>query len=311
MKKILFTVLVFFMFILSGCGLSNNNIPNENSIFLMINDDFIDYLDYDKLDIPNYTLNFEGTIYTNAAVKNKNEVVFSGNDDFVVSDMIANLLDEYQNIPGRFSSVVVKEEKQFETRMNSVIMEDGERKFQKHFLKVEDGKIYNEYAFITLDNGLQLTIEYRRFNSIDENNKVKTYYAWQYTASIRMFLHYPLMVIKKEGGVKKLLILPLPNGVMYTVGTQLSLVNIISKDKDDKYLNDTAYRSFPYINYSDEPNAPKIDLNAEIALIKDYYNNNFSGYVENDDYYFIYLNKVFKVIFNQTSFTLEYVNEYI
>ncbi len=84
-----------------------------------------------------------------------------------------------------------------------VTLDDGTIKSEKVYLKVIDGNMSNEIAYITLDNGLQLTINYLKFQVEQEDKSIKTYYSWQYSESIRMILYYPLMVVKDKDENKK------------------------------------------------------------------------------------------------------------
>ena len=120
MKKILLLLLLFISpIVLTGCGLTNNSVPNEGTITLNMTDEYLSYLDYKASEVPNFTLSFDGVINTNEAVESNNQIIFSNNDDFTVSEIIANLINKYKDDKTRFTSIVVSEELKAETRMNS------------------------------------------------------------------------------------------------------------------------------------------------------------------------------------------------
>lgn len=309
MKKILIAFSLLLILVLTGCKGEAKTNENNGKIRLEIDEAYLEFLDYSKEIIPYFEFIFDGTIYTSQSVRNQYEVLFTGNDDFVLSDILSKFFQTYQELPGRFSTRVISIDKKAETIMNSMNIMDGKKKFEKHYLKVHENMVYNEIAFFTLENGLQLTLEYRRFVSENNEGKLITYYAWQYAKSMRMFLHYPLMVYLNEENEKKLVILPLPNGITYTVGTTIELSKLLTGKGSDKYITDEGFRSFPYKNLSMDPKDPSIVLEEEVAHVKNYYNSYLNGREVEGKYYFTYLERDYEVRFYDTSFSIDYIGK--
>ncbi|MGI6710640.1 MAG: hypothetical protein ACOX4W_04255 [Bacilli bacterium] len=281
MKRIL--LLIILLLLLSSCGKGLETISSPYK--LTVSDEFIEYFDYDY-DIPNFKLEFDDTLNIIANWK-KEEVIFSNNDDFKVSEIISNILNSYDYV------VLVSEPQEMKTtKMNKIV--NGKRETLN--LDVADGVLYNELVCVNLDNGLKLTMQFRRFAS-----EGITYYAWQYTASVRMILHYPIMVIKK-GDKNKLILLTLPNGFAnYTVNFQLGVGNLIFKDK---YAYGNYDYKFSYLNVdTTNPEA----LNEAINTIKQYYIDNYNGIEENEVFKFKYLGKKFSIKFNEENFEIDYL----
>lgn len=303
MKKILLLLLLFISpIVLTGCGLTNNSVPNEGTITLNMTDEYLSYLDYKASEVPNFTLSFDGVINTNEAVESNNQIIFSNNDDFTVSEIIANLINKYKDDKTRFTSIVVSEELKAETRMNSKKIVTGKEKYEKHYLEVYNKKIFNEICYITLENGLQLSIDYRRFQSIDENDNLITYYAWQYRQSIRMILHYPLMLIQKDNK-KSFVIVPLLNNTTYTIGTQLDVAKVI---KNENYLTDEGFRTFFYPDYDENKGMTPEELQEQKEYVKKYYIDNFNGSSE-EIFTFEYLERIYSINFNEKSYVINYI----
>lgn len=302
MKKILLVLTLMLSFVFTGCSLTDNTTENEGTITLEILDEYLSYLDYKSSEMPNFTLVFEGIVNTNEAVKNKNEVIFSNNDDFVMSEIIANLINKYKDDKTRFTTIVVSEELKAETMMNSKKIVNGKEKYEKHYLEVYGKKIYNEICYITLENGLQLSIDYRRFESFDENENLKTYYAWQYRQSMRMILHYPLIVVKNNNK-KVFVIVPLLNNTSYTIGTQLDVKKIL---ENDKYYTDPGFRTFFYPNYDENKGMTPEELQDNIDYVKQFYLDNFEG---NDEsiFTFKYLERLYSIEFKDTNYVINYL----
>ena len=184
--------LIFCLIFLSGCScneiFSFSVTPVENGITLTYDQDIITHLAYENIELPSYTIEFDGTLNITENRQGEFECIFAQNDDFTVSKLVANIIDEYKE-KGRVSFREISKDEEMETWMNL----RNETQDEKIYLQVKDGIIYNEIAYITLENGLQLTINYARFTDKDNN----LYYRWQKTESIRFVLHYPLMVIKQ------------------------------------------------------------------------------------------------------------------
>lgn len=307
MKKVIsLLLLLFLVFQLIGCG-GNRVSPNNGQIVFSFPDDFKQYLPYEESEIPSYTLTFEGNINTVVGATTSNKKVFSKNDDFVMSDYLENLFNENQsNLTVR---LIKEESKKFETKMNSLVLNDkGEYESKTHVLKVKDGIVYNELAYITTNEGLTLTVEYRRFVAILENNTEKTYYSWRYSSPLNAVLHYPLMIVLNENSEKEFLIVPLPTKVVYHLGvsTQVPLSTMLEKDD---YMQPN-FRTFYYPNYSDDPRElqKNFDREADILEVKSFYTKApFDGYEKEGNFYFSYLGKDFKVSFDEYSFQIDYI----
>lgn len=288
MRKILIVLVTSLVLLLSGCA--NDVKSNPNGIKLTLSDEVIKYMPYSSDEIP-YIVLFED-LNLNTVVNSKFtfQEVLSGNDDFVVSDAIAGLFTKYQD------NLVVKVDNETvsaTSQLNRIEIKDGKRKVIREKLPVDPEEypgedkplsvVYDEVAFIMLENGLQLTLEYRRFTS---NNK--TYYVWRYTRSIMLYLHYPLMVYKNDDGNNMLVILPLPNYTRYSVGPQLTLKKLIN---EDTYLKEDYYTfSFDKTKKDD---------------IINYYINRHQGVLDGEQLTCTYLGIDFLIRFQEESFKIE------
>ena len=306
MKKGLFTLLLLMIVpLLCGCyGLFNTElVANQDEVFLTIKENFVEYLPYKKEDIPTYTLQFPGiSINTTLQRTGENEVIFSGNDDFVVSEVIAKLLAEYE-AKQRISYRLLTEETRNETHLNRhTIKDDGTIKSEKVYLKVTDGLIENKIAYMTLENGLQLTINFRTFEGTYQG-ETKRYYSWQYTESMRLILYYPLMIIKNSNQTKSVLIVALPNAIINKIETRYEPSGLLEKDE---YL-DSSYYTYEYADYDVQTSGSKYDNTSQVIAIKDYYKQNFNGREIEGQFYYDYLGYLFQVTFQKTDFTITYV----
>ena len=305
-KKGLFIFLLLLMIVfINGCyGLFQTElVANQDEIFLTIKENFVEYLPYEKEEIPTYTLKFPSlSINTTLQRTGENEVIFSGNDDFVVSEVIAKLLAEYE-AKGRISYRLITEEKRNETHLNRhIVQDDGTIKTEKIYLRVTDGLIENKIAYMTLENGLQLTINFRTFEGTYEG-KTNRYYSWQYTESMRLILYYPLMVIKNSNQTKTILIIALPNAIINKIETRYNPSGLIEKDE---YL-DSSYYTYEYADYDAKTSGSQYDNSTQVAAIKTYYEQNFNGREIKNIFYYDYLGYTFSVSFQKTNFTITYV----
>lgn len=286
MKKILVGILLCFVLLLTGC--SNELKSNPNGVKLYLNDEIIKYMPYEKDVVPFFVFSEGMNLNTIKYSRFTFQEILSGNDDFIVSDAISDLLNEYQdNIYTKIDTQTISST----TRMNRIKIVNGKPKVIKEKLPVDevftsDDKkqkvVYDEVAFVLLENGLQLSIEYRRFNS-----NGKTYYAWRYTRSITLYLHYPLMVYKNEEGKNRLIILPLPNYTKYSVGPQLALKSLI---EEDTYLKES------YYNFSFEPNRKDDIIN--------FYIERYNGVADNNKITCTYLGIDFIITFDENTFKI-------
>lgn len=302
MKKIYLSLIILITVFLSGCNwFKTELVSNTDYINLSIKANYIEYLtSYEE--IPSYTLDIKGlTINTTKYRTGENEIIFSGNDDFVVSGVIEKLLKEYEQ-KNRISYKLLSTETDYETHLNKTIIEDGKEKRIKEYLKVKNGVIENKIAYMTLENGLQLTINFRTFEV--ENEDVTTrYYSWQTTESVRLILYFPLMVVKDSNGDKKILIVALPNGVINKVETRYEPSGLLEKDD---FLSETYY-TYEYSNYDSLTSGKDYSNVEEVKSIKEYYINNFNGRYENEMFLYDYLNYTFSIEFLDTTFIIRFV----
>ena len=276
MKRLFcFLILIVLAFTLSSCK-GNQVESNTGSITLKFPEEYMSYVPYEE--VPNFVFEFEGVINTVTGVTLSNSIIFSNNDDFILSDIISDFLKSYEE-KDRLSFRLISKQENYETKLNTLEPdENGELKHKSHVLKVKDGEVFEEIAIIDLENGLTLSIYYRRFVS-DFEGEYKTYYAWSYRTLMEMTLQYPVMLHVNEKGEKEFLIVPLPTNVNahISVARQLPLQKLLN----DEYLKDK-YRRFNYPDYSLDPSDGKeFDLDANIKKVKDYYIRDFNGRDEN------------------------------
>ncbi len=275
-RIVIFIVLGLFLITLSSCFKNQVN-PNEGSIRLYLDEEFISYMEY--LEVPDFVLTFEGVFNTIANTPDTNACIFASNDDVRLSPIIAKLIENYSVYVD-----VIKIDKAKTARINT--LDENGKTVVNNFL-IDNELSYDEVAYLSLPNGLKMTINYRRFIS-----QGITYYCWRYTSSITLYLYFPLMVIR-EDSKKKLLLLTLPDRIGFQVGSQLKVTNIITKDE---YLSDAKY-TFEYLD----------DIEDKITYVKNYYLINHQGYEENNHFYFQYLNIKYEIIFLENAFTIHYV----
>ncbi|MBO7080391.1 MAG: hypothetical protein J6W64_11465 [Bacilli bacterium] len=270
---ILIVLLICTLF-LSAC---NDTIPNDGYVKLDISENYKEYI---KSDIPSFTLNFDGNLNTIKNVNKSYYTVFSGNDDIILSDALSKLFEEYSDKV----YFEITDTKKSRTREFSYL-EDG--KVKNKNMVLDDEVSYNEVAYIPLNNGLKLTIDYCRFVS-----EGKTYYTWCYERSISMYLYYPIMVVEASGA-KELKILTVPNRVKIHVTPELRLKNILSKDT---YIKDNLY-NFSYVDQG------SIDSNK--AYVWDYYSD-YNLSAREDIFTFDYLGNRYEVTLNDDSFLIKW-----
>lgn len=277
--------LIFCLIFLSGCScneiFSFSVTPVENGITLTYDQDIITHLAYENIELPSYTIEFDGTLNITENRQGEFECIFAQNDDFTVSKLVANIIDEYKE-KGRVSFREISKDEEMETWMNL----RNETQDEKIYLQVKDGIIYNEIAYITLENGLQLTINYARFTDKDNN----LYYRWQKTESIRFVLHYPLMVIK-QNDAHKFVFMALPNRVVYNFDTTTKTIEDLTTK--DKFLGAEFY-TFEYTNSYEEDYQNYIN----------YYQENFNGRFIDNTFVYTFLGYDFSITFNQENFII-------
>lgn len=302
MKKI-YSILILFVFVLTLTSCKGNEVePNKDKFVLDFPSEFKEYLPYDE--IPNFTFEFDGTINTIVGVSLSNSKIFSNNDDFILSEIIAEFLAGIEE--DRLTIREINKEEKYETKMNTLEPDkNGELNHKSHVMKVHNGEVFEEIALISLDSGLTLSFYYRRFVS-DYEGSLKTYYAWSYRTLMEIYLHYPLMLHKDENGDNEFLIIPLPENVDYHLGVsrQLPLENLL---KDDEYLKER-YRSFYYPDYSSDPSdTQEFDLEDNIQQVKEFYIRDHNGIEENGTFKFTYKGYNYKVTFKDVAFTIDII----
>ncbi len=114
MKRLFIFLLLFSTIFLCNCGFLKTEVREiEDEITLTIKDEFIPYLGYDEEEIPNYVFTFPGKLNIALHTTGPNEIVLTNNDDFIVSEIIGNLLKYYEEngiISYRSMSITKKSE---------------------------------------------------------------------------------------------------------------------------------------------------------------------------------------------------------
>jgi hypothetical protein len=253
---------------------------NQDQITFSFPDEYKKYLPYEE--IPNYTLPFEGlTFNTNDSASTSNKKVFGKNDDFLMSDVLSALFKSYEE-KNRIDYRVLSEDFALITKMNRLITNDkGELVQETIELTVYQDKVYNKIAYISLENGLNLSIEYRHFKSLI-NDEVKDFYSWRYAAPLNMVLHYSFIVNQLKDGSKEFVLIPLPNKVIYHLGIteKLSVETVLKKE----IYFDVFYRTFPYPDFSDNLlDEDNFDLETNQLKVINFYSD-FNLKSENEEY---------------------------
>lgn len=293
MKKILLVLLIIFVIPLMGC-FESVVVPNEKKIVLTLDEDYQYVVKANS--IPSFTFEFDGILNTNKNIDKAYYTVFSNNDDIILSDALQKLFDTYKD---NMYVEVVGSQKVTSTLFSRI---DEYGKIVNDKYEPDDNKVYEEVAYISLDNGLKLTVDYRRFVYNGKN-----YYTWKYSASITMWLYYPLMTIN-ENDENKLVILSLPNRISFQVGPQLVLSNVLNGATyvdSDECLRYT----FEYLEDLDEEGNDKLTLQEKQQYIINYYVNDMNGtFDENSNIiYFSYLGNDFKVELKEENFKIRYI----
>lgn len=283
MKKWFTVIMLLLLLTLSGC-LRNNVVPNEGEVRLYLGEAFQERMSYEE--IPSFTFTFEGSFNTIADISLTHYTIFATNDDLLFSQALGQLLNGYSD---RMEVEVVSIEKMATTRINT---KNDQDELVPLVYDVDQEDVFYETAYIQLENGLKLTVDYRRFVSGGI-----TYFAWRYTHNITMFLYYPLMVVSLNE-TKELLLLTLPNRIAFQVGPQLRLEQLMSKDD---YLQDSKYT----FNYRGDQGS----IDNEKNYVIDYYTNGYNGTMVEDTLEFIYLNVKYSISFSDTSFTIRFLEK--
>lgn len=262
MKKVLLVLVLLLTLFLTGCKgfFEPVVVPNENSITLKLEEDFASVIEGE---IPTFTFHFDGTLNTNKNINKSFYTVFSNNDDIILSNALNKLFEQYKD---RMYVELVGSQSVNST-LFSTLNEYGAVENVKY--TPDDYKVYDETAYISLENGLKLTIDYRRFIYNGEN-----YYTWRYTNSITMYLYYPMLAIN-DGLTNKLMMISLPNRVTYSVGPTLKLENILN---GTTYADgpECLYYTFKYVfDLDKDGNEPPLEQKQQYII--DYYVNEMNG----------------------------------
>lgn len=286
-KYILLLVISILLSISLGCNLNIfrvETVENDGSFTLTIDEDVLKYLN--TTDIPNYTCTFDGVLKSSKYRTGEFEIAFYDNDDFFLSRIIENLINEYKE-KNRVSFKSISSDNETESWMNRKQDDVNE----KEYIKIKDNKIYNEIVYISLENGLQLSINYARFSDFEGN----TYYRWQKTEGIRFVLHYPLMVYhNEEHDRNEVVVMPLPNGVIYYFDTTTKQIDALLKN--DKYLKEEYYR-FGYVNSYEK----------DYDNIVNYYLTDAKGVKTSEGIECEFMSNKFLVTFAEDSFSLKLI----
>ena len=287
-KYILLLVISILLSISLGCNLNIfrvETVENDGSFTLTIDEDVLKYLN--TTDIPNYTCTFDGVLMSSKYRTGEFEIAFYDNDDFFLSKIIENLINEYKE-KNRVSFKSISSDNETESWMNRKQDDINE----KEYIKIKDNKIYNEIVYISLENGLQLSINYARFSDFEGN----TYYRWQKTEGIRFVLHYPLMVYhNEEHDRNEVVVMPLPNGVIYYFDTTTKQIDALLKN--DKYLKEEYYK-FGYVNSYEK----------DYDNIVNYYLTDAKGVKTSEGIECEFMSNKFLVTFAEDSFSLKLIN---
>ncbi len=286
-KYILLLVISILLSISLGCDLNIfrvETVENDGSFTLTIDEDVLKYLN--TTDIPNYTCTFDGVLKSSKYRTGEFEIAFYDNDDFFLSRIIENLINEYKE-KNRVSFKSISSDNETESWMNRKQDDVNE----KEYIKIKDNKIYNEIVYISLENGLQLSINYARFSDFEGN----TYYRWQKTEGIRFVLHYPLMVYhNEEHDRNEVVVMPLPNGVIYYFDTTTKQIDALLKN--DKYLKEEYYK-FGYVNSYEK----------DYDNIVNYYLTDAKGVKTSEGIECEFMSNKFLVTFAEDSFSLKLI----
>lgn len=312
MKKILIILLLVLSIFLSGCAediFKETTEANEGKIILTLGEDYASFIDEE---LPSFTFEFEGTLYTDIN-RDPFQVLFYNNDGKTLSNAISKLLEQYKD---RTHIELVSKNTGVTAALFPKMNEYGAVYNEEY--TPDDYCEYNETAFIDLENGLKLKIDYRRFLYNGEN-----YYTWPYggaaTQPFRMALIYSLMVIE-DSLTNKIVLTTLPTRIAPTIynnivgGSRIKLSNLIN---GSKYVNnkDSIFYSYGYPVMEELEDKEQQLLDSQQYII-DYYVNNWEGQYLEEEYTIIEdeesVNKVHKFLsykYNGNAFQIEFFEE--
>ena len=316
MKKILLVIILLLSIFLTGCeGFQSSVESRTNSITLTLDDD---YKQFTKGEIPSFTFNFEGTLNVIANNPNKFYVQFSNNEDKILSDALAKLFEQYKD---RTHIELVSKKEGVNKALFSTLNEYGAVINQEY--TPDDYCEYDELAFIELENGLKLKIEYRRFKYNGEN-----YYTWSYRTPLSMVLVYPFMVLPGEL-TNDFVLIALPTRVAPNIynnsvaNRKVNISNLIN-GTTYAYSEQSMYYTYSYVAVSDSKDEQqKIKDNQQFII--DYYVNNHNGRYEETtkqeqtdeglvnvvvkNLYYTYLGNEFLINLYDNNFKMHYVGK--
>ena len=306
MKKIFLLIILLFSLFLAGCGSFGNVVePRENSITLAFDDDYSSFFEEE---LPSFKFNFNGTLNVISNNPNKFYVQFSNNEDKILSDALNELFTKYKD---RMHVELVKKYESVDKALFSTLNEYG-TVINQEYTPDE----YDEIAFIDLENGLKLKIEYRRFIYNGEN-----YYTWSYRTPLSMVLVYPFMVLQGEQ-TNRFVLINLPTKVapnIYNNSVANKKVNISNLINGSAYAysETSMYYTYGYVNVSESKDEQQIIKDNQQFII-DYYVNNYNGEYkeetnENNELVktltYSYLGNDFLVTLYDTNFKMKYVGK--
>lgn len=222
MKKIFnILLLLFITVVLTGCVKPK---VNKDNVTFSIPEEFKSYMPYEKL--PEFSLEVTKPVNSHPQEKPFTKILMQ-NDDYYISDLISKTINKYKDL-NRVHIELVEKNNSKKAQIN---YRDGSGKVRKDYLLTDDGFAYYEVAYLDLESGLKLTIDYRRFK-----HGGKEYFVWRETSGLNMTLYYPLMVTKINGEFK-ILLLTLPPLVKFQVSPLLRVKRILK----DEYLKPEHY----------------------------------------------------------------------
>ncbi len=283
MKRIIIILLLIFsistLSSCKGCKIKNDSRNYPNGFDVTVSEELLEYFIY-KDDVPKLHFDMENV---NVTVNSKsNHYILVNNDFYLASEAWGKHLSRYN----KDEIIVISEVNQEDDK--------GEAKFGSEFLKLdpfdEEGNVQKyskEKRIVAWDkDGTRYSYKYRTFVS-----NQKRYYIYCYSESLTLAIEQPLIVIKQNGN-NKLLLVPLPFDTKYEVsGANLTVDALINKDT---YLGDR-YRKYIY------PDSLKdYSLAEKIEKVKEWYSIYCNGLVEDDKFVITYAGAKFEINFNTT-----------
>lgn len=277
-KKIfLFGIMILCCMVLTSCKIRNEYKTYEHGFDLTVAEELQDYFIY-KESIPK--LHFDmNNVNVSVGSTNSNYVLVE-NDFTKVSDAWAKHLANYSDD----QKVIISSAEQTNDK-GKAIFGGVTKKLDEKDEFGNTQKYSKEIRLVawTID-GTRYSYQYRTFVS-----EGKRYYAFCYTNSLTMTIEQPLMVIK-QNGQNKLLLLPLPFDTKYEVsGSTLTLDALINKTT---YL-DSKYYHFAYPNYlAEQP------LEEKIEAVKKWYETYCAGTYDDNEFKIKYAGATYSINFN-------------